>query len=1250
MNSPIEPTAEDVRKLDAANLRELVIRLCESELAAAGHFRSGVLAGGDQSAGDGGLDLRIESDGSGLPFLPAFPAGLQVKATAMGPAKITGEMRPKGKPRPVLAELAARGGSYVILSGRDNCADPVLQERIIAMRRALADVPNADDLNLEFLDAARLAQWARRHPGVALWLADTIGAPTTGWKAFGPWSAPTLSTAVPYLPDDAARAVMDLQEPLDPVRALEKLRAVLSVAGAAVRLVGLSGMGKTRFAQALFEGSSDQDAFLHPALAVYADSGAALGVAPEIMAQRLVAAGAQAVLIVDNCPSELHRRLAAITQAAGSRVRLVTVDFDIEHDRPPETTVIRLEPAGGLMIEQLLRYRAPQLSSADRSRIVEFSNGNARVALALAGNAARGSLAQLDDRELMDRLFLTARRMPDEILRRVARAAALFNAFEIGPEAGEIELIARLANLDDFVVREKVADLLDRGLAQQRGSQRAILPHALAVKLASEALARLDPERLWATVSTAPRRLFRSLIRRLSLLHDAPQALDLANGVLDEGSRFISPLTSPEGWEDLAHLAALAPDRVLATAGKVAAEADPEDEAFRWVVRERLGMVLLELASEGERFKPAVTTLIQLMLLDLESPWPTGDKKALVALFQPANSSTMAPPEIRFEVISELVRSDHPARKELGLETLGSALAVQTQPRSINRTLGARPRSNGWKPADEEGWAVWVAAVLKLADDLMADPAVRERFEPRYANAVGRMLQYDVLRPLAIDALDGLAAKGFNRSAWFAVCHRLNSLASADRSPEPEVVELEARLRPRSLADRYQAWVMGDPGEWREPTGERSASWDRFVEHSKAFGRDLAGDDAEARRLAGLATSTPSARGTACGDGLGQTVAEPADMWCELCDLFRRAPEARRNLTLLLGFLAAMQVRDSGRVASWLDEASRDPELRPHIVDLHLAAGRPDEVAARRWLEALKDGVAPPRSFSVLQYGRYTHTIPNRLLAEIIREVAASSEGIGTAINILHMRYHGADEVPLDADLLAVGRDLLEMVPFDDVDGLRGSEIRQVAELALASVEGVETARRVAVRLATSQSSFEVDQVYEPLAATLLRLHPIPVLDAFFGGPEEPEHLKFLLDSHDSDDHPDDRALIMVSDELLKAWILLDPAVRAPRLAEHVGYFAQNGDVFAWTPLALWMLELPGQEAAVAHAFERRFHVGSWSGSSAGRYDRRRPLVKALLGHAVPALASWAAEVDGKFEEWLATSRVRDGAGQSRFE
>lgn len=65
--------------------------------------------------------------------------------------------------------------------------------------------------------------------------------------------------------------------------------------------------------------------------------------------------------------------------------------------------------------------------------------------------------------------------------RRVACAAALVYAFAIkGEEAIEGVALTALAGVSDLVVHEKMADLLERGLAQKRGDQQAVFPPAIA--------------------------------------------------------------------------------------------------------------------------------------------------------------------------------------------------------------------------------------------------------------------------------------------------------------------------------------------------------------------------------------------------------------------------------------------------------------------------------------------------------------------------------------------------------------------------------------------------------------------------------------------------------------------------------------------------------------------------------------------------------------------------------------------------
>jgi hypothetical protein len=54
-----EITAEDIARLDDEKLRDVVARLCEAELRRRGLSPSCVTWGGNQSAADGGIDVRV---------------------------------------------------------------------------------------------------------------------------------------------------------------------------------------------------------------------------------------------------------------------------------------------------------------------------------------------------------------------------------------------------------------------------------------------------------------------------------------------------------------------------------------------------------------------------------------------------------------------------------------------------------------------------------------------------------------------------------------------------------------------------------------------------------------------------------------------------------------------------------------------------------------------------------------------------------------------------------------------------------------------------------------------------------------------------------------------------------------------------------------------------------------------------------------------------------------------------------------
>lgn len=118
-------TPDEIAQLNDTDLRELVGRLCEAELASRRLSAAFVTWGGNQTAPDGGLDVRVAlPEGTVIDgFIPRSSTGFQVKVPDMPRAAIILEMRPLGSIRPVIQELADHSGSYVIVSSHGSVAD-----------------------------------------------------------------------------------------------------------------------------------------------------------------------------------------------------------------------------------------------------------------------------------------------------------------------------------------------------------------------------------------------------------------------------------------------------------------------------------------------------------------------------------------------------------------------------------------------------------------------------------------------------------------------------------------------------------------------------------------------------------------------------------------------------------------------------------------------------------------------------------------------------------------------------------------------------------------------------------------------------------------------------------------------------------------------------------------------------------------------------------------------------------------------
>jgi hypothetical protein len=521
----LEITPDHIAELADDDLRTLIGRLCEAELSRHDLPVSVVTWGGNQRAADGGLDVcvALPAGSAVTDFVPRPNTGFQVKRQDMPRNAIMGEMRPCNVVRPAIRELADAAGAYVIVSSQGSTADSALQNRRAAMLEAISGLPNAANLVLDFYDRTRVASWVRQHRGLIPWVREKIGRPLRGWHSYGPWAYEPEGTTAEFLLDDTPRVQTRQKEDgggLSTLVGIARIRDVLREPGKVVRLIGLSGVGKTRLAQALFDARIDTQALDHT-LALYTDMSEDPDPQPIGMVSDLLAAGDRAIVVVDNCAPELHRQLSELCRRRGGTISVITVEYDIREDEPEGTEVFELPSSEGL-VEQLIKRRFPELSAIDASTAAEFSGGNARIAIALATTVSRNeSLSGLADQELFQRLF-QQRHQHDGQLLQAAQACALVYSFEgeaLTGDDAELPRLAALIGITAAALYGSVSELLRRDLAQRRGVWRAVLPHAIANRLAAAALQDIPfaaiEEQL---INGAPARLLKSFSRRLSYL------------------------------------------------------------------------------------------------------------------------------------------------------------------------------------------------------------------------------------------------------------------------------------------------------------------------------------------------------------------------------------------------------------------------------------------------------------------------------------------------------------------------------------------------------------------------------------------------------------------------------------------------------------------------------------------------------------------------------------------------------------
>ncbi len=1014
-------SSEEIQRLTDEQARELVARLVRAEAERLNAVNSSVTWGGDQRAKDGGIDVRLASSAlsAQTSYVPTRCVGYQVKAEKFPPSKIKGEMVPAGAISASIADLLRDGHAYIIVSTKDSASDSSLAARKLKMTECVKQGGLEGEGLLDFFDSRRVADWVEQYPSIGVWVKDAIGNPIQGWRPYGPWAYRESDPQAEYLVDNKVKVFApNADDGCNAVEAIEAIRKDLS-RGRTVRLVGLSGVGKTRLVQALFDNRISKTV---PALSsesvIYADLSDQLEPQPTSMVETLIAGKIPTFLIIDNCGQELHARLAEMIAREASQISLLTVEYDIRDDLPEGTSCYRLEGSSEAVIKELLGRRYTHLSSHDITRVAEFSDGNARVAFALASASERSNeLAQLTDDSLFKRLFNQKQTESDE-LQRCAEAASLLYSFDGDDvtDRSELSLLGSISDLSTTVLYRGISELQRRGLVQQRGKWRAILPHAIANKLAARAIQNIPKSKLIdAFLNNNTERVAISFSRRLSYLHTSPAAQKMVAELLKSGGRFehIDMLDETER-QVLVNLLPVDPWAGLSTIRRTIENVDASTIDVH--ISADLVRMVKSLAYDGEMFSSALSTLVALFEGDEKRGRSSSSREAIVALFSCHLSGTHASLEDRVSAVRELVNGDKPLLAQLGLDALTQSLRTSSFSSQFEVDFGARRRDYGWSPKNREDVQRWYRNFLELGLEI----ALLEEVNGPARRILGRAVP-DLCEDAGIiggveEVARALGASGGWPDGWVGV---RETLQRGKPVIPPDIFKrldaLQQLLAPKDLMGEIRGSIIASNGSVLDflDDGEEvdySMSRHRMLENAKRLGSLAANEPLMLPQLLReLLDSSSDPRVMSFGHGLGKALGHPRKLMDEVKTIIKARKSFDGSLLIVRGILKGWHEVDERGLEAFLDDAVLDSVWGTYLPELQCVVGLEGN-GITRIFKSLDAGIAPSWQYRYLSMGRAMDVLSPDVIGALANSVSAIADGEPVAIDLLGMVVHSATE------------------------------------------------------------------------------------------------------------------------------------------------------------------------------------------------------------------------------------------------
>lgn len=328
---------------------------------------------------------------------------------------------------------------------------------------------------------------------------------------------------------------------------LENYKNQIVQAKGVVRLLGLSGMGKTKLVFECFRKEESKSQYL------YCDCQKAEATKIKEKLSYFFKDCKEAILILDNC----DKTLLSETIDLKSEIRNATNTIIAIYNEPEERQIqdinyVILDHHEEEIVEQLVAQRIGTFDESTKKRIEEFASGIPMMAILLLESLRNGhELGDLGDQALMTKLL----GMDENDNQRVMmQTLALFKFVGWRAERrSELECVAKSKSITSINVNDEevlmnafdglIQKCLNRGIMEECGRTVGIRPTPLALYLITEWIEKCSSERLLKVIDVIQKskdaeELSQAFHQQFKYMGFCDKACEMLNQLLGENSPF----------------------------------------------------------------------------------------------------------------------------------------------------------------------------------------------------------------------------------------------------------------------------------------------------------------------------------------------------------------------------------------------------------------------------------------------------------------------------------------------------------------------------------------------------------------------------------------------------------------------------------------------------------------------------------------------------------------------------------------